>query len=48
MASGRPIAGGADSLIELEFQVLRRGRGPVALRIWTAAIDDRPVQTVQE
>jgi hypothetical protein len=48
MASGRPMVGGPDSLVELEFQVLRRVRGSAALRTWSAVIDDRPVQTVHE
>lgn len=48
MASGRPMAGGADPIAQLEFEVVRRSRGAIELRSWSAAVDDRPVETVRD
>lgn len=48
MASARPIAARTKPVIQLELEVLRRSRGDVGLHIWSATVDDRPMETLPE
>jgi hypothetical protein len=48
MASRQPMVGDTKPVIQLEFEVLGRGRAEIDLRLWDATIDDLPAVSTQD